>query len=182
MAGLLSGIEPSVPAGEPAQADVADLLSRRAATQRRRVRWQATVTAAACLVLLAGGIAAGVAAASRPGQAVPPAVAVEGQRHSAIDPVTGVAGTVGLVAKSWGTQVTLDLSKVRGPLQCELIAVSTTGEQRVALGWLVAAAGYGVPGHPAHLVVAGGTAIPLTSLSRIFVKVVNGRTLVSIPV
>ena len=56
-----------------------------------------------------------------------PPVAVAGQRHSATDPGTGVAGTVGLVSKAWGTQVTLDLSKVRGPVECELVAVSKTG-------------------------------------------------------
>ena len=105
-----------------------------------------------------------------------------GQLHSATDPGTGVAGTVGLVAKAWGTQVTLDLSKVRGPVECELVAVSKTGERRVVMGWLVPAPGDGVPGHPAHLVIAGGTAIPRNDLARVDVDVVNGRTLLTIPV
>jgi hypothetical protein len=91
-------------------------------------------------------------------------------------------GTVGLVAKAWGTQVTLDLSKVHGPAECELVAVSRTGERRVVMGWLVTAPGDGVPGHPAHLVLRGGTSIPRSDLSRVDVDVVNGRTLVSIPV
>ena len=110
------------------------------------------------------------------------ALALTGQVHSATDPGTGVAGTVGLVAKAWGTQVTLDLSKVRGPAECELVAVSRTGERRVVMGWLVAAPGDGVPGHPAHLVIRGGTSIPRSDLARVDVDVVNGRTLVSIPV
>jgi len=111
-----------------------------------------------------------------------PAVAIPGQLHSATDPGTGAAGTVGLVAKAWGTQVTLDLSKVHGPAECELVAVSRTGERRVVMGWLVAAPGDGVSGHPAHLVLRGGTSIPRSDLSRVDVDVVNGRTLVSIPV
>ena len=86
------------------------------------------------------------------------------------------------MSKAWGTQVTLDLSKIRGPLECELIAVSATGERRVVSGWFVPAAGYGVSGHPGHLLVAGGTAIHASDLSRLDVIVLGGRTLVSIPV
>jgi hypothetical protein len=50
------------------------------------------------------------------------------------------------------------------------------------MGWLVTVPGDGVPGHPAHLVIRGGTSIPRNDLSRVDVDVVNGRTLVSIPV
>jgi hypothetical protein len=50
------------------------------------------------------------------------------------------------------------------------------------VGWFVPAAGYGVPGHPAHLLLEGGTSIHQRDLSRILVTVVNGRTLLSIPV
>ncbi len=93
-----------------------------------------------------------------------------------------MAGTVGLVAKAWGTQVTLDLSKVRGPLKCDLVAMSATGQTQVAMAWMVPAAGYGVPGHPAHLIIEGGTAIPRKDLTRLEVEVVHGGTLLSIPV
>jgi hypothetical protein len=74
------------------------------------------------------------------------------------------------------------LRGVRGPLDCELVAVSASGEQRVVLGWLVPAAGYGVPGHPGHLIISGGTAIARKNLSRLEVKVVGGKTLLTIPV
>jgi len=161
------------------EAVVTQLIRRRAAAQRSRRRWQVALGAAAAAVLLAGGVAIGNAAAPR-GQ--PASLVVTGQEHSATDPATGVTGTVGLAAKTWGTQVTLDLSGVRGPLECELVAVSRSGERRVVLGWLVPAAGYGVPGHPAHLVVQGGTSIGGADLARVDVDVVNGRTLLSIPV
>jgi hypothetical protein len=157
-------------------------LRRRARQQRQRRRWQVALGAAAGIVLIGGGIGVGIAAAPQHGTAPAPPPALTGQLHSATDPGTGVAGTVGLVAKAWGTQVTLDLSKVHGPTECELVAVSRTGERRVVMGWLVAAPGDGVPGHPAHLVLRGGTSIPRNDLSRVDVDVVNGRTLVSIPV
>ncbi len=183
MASLLRGVEPvGTAADEPAGAKVTELLQRRARQQRHRRRWQVALGAAAGIVLIGGGIAVGIAAAPQHnGPATPPAAAA-GQRHSATDPGTGVAGTVSLVAKAWGTQVTLDLSKVRGPVECELVAVSKTGERRVVMGWMVPAPGDGVPGHPAHLVIQGGTSIPRSDLARVDVDVVNGRTLLSIPV
>jgi hypothetical protein len=185
----LTGVEPAGAAGgephagrEPGGGEVTELLRRRARQQRRRRRWQVALGAAAGIVLIGGGIGVGIAAAPQDSPPPAPPLALTGQLHSATDPGTGVAGTVGLVAKAWGTQVTLDLSKVHGPAECELVAVSRTGERRVVMGWLVAAPGDGVPGHPAHLVIKGGTSIPRNDLSRVDVDVVNGRTLVSIPV
>jgi Putative zinc-finger len=181
MADLLRGIEPvGAPAEEPPGATVTDLLRRRVVAQRRRTRWQAALGAAAGIALIAGGIGIGVATTPSGGSAGS-TVTVTGQLHSATDALTGAAGTVGLVSKPWGTQVTLDLSKVRGPLECELVAVSTTGERRVVMGWLVPAAGYGVPGHPAHLIIEGGTSIPLADLANLTVDIVNGRALLTIP-
>jgi hypothetical protein len=179
MSELLSGVEPVPPAGELAAGPpVVDLLSRRAAAQRRRSRWQVAAGVAAGLVLLAGGVSAGIAAHS----GSPAAVKLAGRLHSAVAAGTGVTGTVGLVSMGWGTQVTLDLSKLHGPLTCELISVSKSGQQRVVLSWHVPPAGYGVPGHPAHLLVEGGTPIPASQLAQLVVKVTRGRTLLTIPV
>ena len=180
MAALLRDVEPVGPADEPAEATVTDLIRRRVTRQRRRSRWQVAVGAAAGIALIGGGIAVGVAAAPQQNGPGAPSPAVAGQLHSATDPRTGVAGTVGLVAKAWGTQVTLDLSRVHGPVECQLVAVSRTGERRVVMGWLVPAPGDGVPGHPAHLVLVGGTSIPRNDLARVDVDVVNGRSLLTI--
>jgi hypothetical protein len=179
---LLRGIGPVEASGEePADATVTDLIRRRVRQQRHRTRWQAALGAAAGIVLIAGGIAIGNATAPQQGRPGAPTMPAAGQPHSATNPGTGVAGTVGLVAKAWGTQVTLDLSRVRGPLECDLVAVARNGERRVVMGWLVPAAGYGVPGHPGHLVLQGGTSIPKNDLTRVDVDVVRGRTLLSIP-
>jgi hypothetical protein len=175
MGELLRGLDPVEVSGEVEPP--VDLLRKRAAVSRRRRRWQVLVAAAACAVLLGGGIAAGLATApNQVGQGL------TGIRHSAANPANGAAGTVGLVVKGWGTQVWLDLAGVKGPLECQLVAVSKTGERRVVTGWFVPSPGDGVPGHPAHLLVQGGTAIALTSLARFDVTVVNGGTLLTIPV
>jgi hypothetical protein len=175
MKALLTGLGPVEDLG-----GVADLLSRRAAANRRRVRWTVAVGAAACVAALGGGLAAGFAVA--PNNPPPGTAVLAGQLHSATNAQTGVTGTVGLVTKTWGTYVSLDLADVHGPLECELIAVSKTGERRVVTGWVVGVPGDGVPGHPAHLLVQGGTAISVANLARFDVIVVNGKTLLSIPV
>lgn len=184
MRGLLTGEEPAQAADtELDAAQVTSLIQRRARAQRRKLRWQATLGAAACAALVAGAVAVtGLrAGAGQSGQ--PTAVSrVVGVRHTATDPQTGATATVGLVAKAWGTQITLGLGKVHGPLECQLIAVSTTGQRRAVAGWFVPPAGYGVPGHPAHLIVAGGTSIPARDLSQFVVTVRSGGTLVTIPV
>jgi hypothetical protein len=71
---------------------------------------------------------------------------------------------------------------VHGPLSCDLVAVSKSGERQVALTWMVPVPGYGVPAHPAHLVIEGSTAIAMKNLARVDINVVNGPTLLSIPV
>jgi len=177
MAAMFRGVEPvEDPGHEPAEAAVTELIRRRATRQRYRARWQGALAAAAGIVLLAGGVGVGIATAT---QTQPGAV---GEQHSATDSVTHVTGTVGLVAKAWGTQLTLDLSRIHGPLTCDLVAVSKSGATQVALSWKIPKAGEGVPGHPAHLIIAGGTSIPLKNLARVDIDVVNGGTLLSIPV
>lgn len=180
VAELLRGLEPVAEPGDAASLQPADLLRKRVELGRRRWRWQLAAGAAACAAALGGGIAAGIASAAGPTPPTSPVLA--GQLHTASDPGTGATATVGLVAKAWGTQVTLDLAGVRGPAECQLIAVSRDGQQKVVIGWLVPAPGDGVPGHPAHLVIEGGTAIPLGDLARFEVVVVNGQTLLTIPV
>jgi anti-sigma factor RsiW len=177
MARLFEGVEPvDASAGEPAEAEVTDLLRRRVATQRRRRRWQAGLGVAAGVALLAGGITAGI-------EAAPTGVIVmTGAQHTATDAATGVRGTVGLLKKTWGTQVTMDLARVRGPITCNLVAVSKTGQRQVLVSWHVPPVGYGTPGHPADLLLVGGTSFNIPDIARVDVNVVGGRTLVSIPV
>jgi hypothetical protein len=190
MADLFADLDPvEVATPEPDPVAVADLLSRRAAIERRRNRQRRLLAAAACLVLLAIGIGAGAAIRS-PKNVLTPQVQLTGVLHTATSPVTGVTGTVGLVTQPWGTEAVLKLGhvrpplvgRVRKPLKCELIAVSKTGLRRVMAGWLVPAAGYGVPGHPADLLIEGGTWIKSSQLSSLEIQVLHGPTLLTIPV
>jgi anti-sigma factor RsiW len=182
---LLTGIGPiQAPPGTGDASPVTDLLSRRAAASRRARRRAVIIAAAACVAALGAGLGAGIGLSpnGQAGSKVASGPVFTGQPFAATDSRTGVTGIVGLTAKAWGTWVSLDLAHVPGPLECELIAVSKTGETRVVSGWLVPAPGDGVPGHPAHLLVQGGTSIPLKNLSRFDVVVVHGATLLSIPV
>jgi hypothetical protein len=177
IAGLLAGMDPVVVPGDTEPP--VDLLHRRAVASRRTRRRLLLASAAACVALVGAGIGVGVATSSGSGQGT---LSLTGQQHSATNPGNGVTGTVGLVGKAWGTQVTLDLADIRGPQECQLIAVSKTGARKVVTGWLVPAPGDGVPGHPAHLIVQGGTAISLADLARLEVIVPNGPVLLTIPV
>jgi hypothetical protein len=177
MKDLLTGIGP-VPAAteEPTEAEVVDLVRRRAMDRRRRGRRRAALGVAAAVVLLAGGVGVGLAAASRPAQ---PA---SGEVFTATSTVTHVTGTVDLTAKTWGTMITLDLRHLAGPLDCQIVAVSRTGERQVLGSWLVPAhARFGLPGHPNPLVIEGPSGIKINNLARVDIDVVNGPTLVAIP-
>jgi hypothetical protein len=179
MKDLLTGIGP-VPSAteEPAEAEVVDLVRRHAADQRRRARWRVTLSAAAAVVLLGGGVGAGLAIASRPS---PPAHSTA-VSFTATSPVTHVRGRVSLVAKPWGTVITLGLFHLAGPLDCQIVAVSRTGQREVLGSWVVPAhAHFGLPGHPNPLVIEGPSGIKINDLSHIDIDVVNGPTLVSIP-
>jgi hypothetical protein len=181
MKDLLSGLGPVEAPAEPGEAEVADLIRRRARAQRGRVRRRSVLAAAAAVALLAGGVGVGLATAPRSG---PPStqLAIAGQRHQATDPATGVTGLVGLVRKPWGTQVTLDLANIKGPLECQMVAVTRSGERRAFVTWFVPPIDFGGPSHPAHLRLEGWTTIKTGDLSRIDVTVLGGPVKVSIPV
>jgi len=114
MKSLLSDLGPvEAPADEPTEANVTDLVRRRAESQRRHTRRQVLLGAAAGVALLAGGAAVGVAVAGQPASQVSQNA---GRTVSAVDQQTGVHGTATLVAKPFGTQVTVDLAHIQGGL------------------------------------------------------------------
>jgi hypothetical protein len=169
--------------------NVVDLVRRRKRTDRRRRIGNTVLTAAAAVAILGAGITLGSAANGHapsvgiPGTHNGPAAQLEmyGEKHSATA-ATGTTGTVALMKLGWGTHVALELSKLKGPLECDLIAVSKTGEERVVTGWSVPVAGYGTPQHKDPLVVHGGTSIPRDQLARFDVRIVGGGNLLSVPV
>jgi Putative zinc-finger len=181
MKGLLSGIGPvDPPAGEPAGAQVTDLVRRRAESQRRHTRRQVLLGAAAGVALLAGGVGVGLAVAGQPSSPVSPD---QGRTVSAVDEQTGVHGKATLVAKPFGTQVTVDLAQIEGPLECQFIAVSRTGTRfQIGTWFLPPHVRFGSPSHPQHLLLKGWTTIKPSDLQRIEVVAEGHGTQVSIPV
>ena len=178
MADLFAGVGPvRVEDEQPDEATVIDFVARRAAVQRQKSRRRVWLAAAASIVLLAGGVAAGLGLS-------PTGPQISGHVFSSKPiPHSGLKGVVGLVAKSWGTQVTLKLSdlKKKSALKCQLIAVSKTGQRRVIVGWIVTPHGLGTPGH-APLLLVGGTWLTQDQLSEIQIQVFHGPTLLTISI
>jgi Putative zinc-finger len=178
---------------------VFDLVRRRAAADHRRRRRRDVLFAAAVgVVVLAGGVAVGAQVldddhssdssaesaaeddelddggldAALPGASAP--VVLEGT-----DPETGAVGTITMEAAGWGTGVGLRLANIRGPLECELVAVTTSGE-RVVSSWSVPESGYGVVGAPEPLTVEGSVASTPDEITRFDVRTSDGQTLLSV--
>ncbi|WP_067480694.1 anti-sigma factor family protein [Actinomadura hibisca] len=182
-------IEPVPPPAGPDPAAVGDLLRRRARRERRGRTARALLGAAAGVVLLAGALGVGVTlGADRAEPDVPPpsddaaSVFRTGRQIAATDGRTGVAGQIAFEPKAWGSRVAMRLGKVRGPLECELVAVDENGRAHAVAGWAVPDKGYGLPGSPAPLTLQGGTALSPSQIAHFEVRTLgDGRTLLTIP-
>jgi Putative zinc-finger len=180
MKSLLSDLGPVAAPDEPTEANVTSLVRRRAESQRRHTRRQVLLGAAAGVALLAGGAAVGVAVAGQPS---PQVSQLAGRTVSAVDEQTGVHGQANLVAKPFGTQVTVDLAQIQGPLECQFIAVSRTGARfQIGTWFLPPHVKFGSRSHPQHLLLKGWTTIKPSDLSRIDVVAKGHGTQISIPV
>ncbi|MFE0422850.1 anti-sigma factor family protein [Streptomyces sp. NPDC058953] len=103
----------------------------------------------------------------------------------ATDPTTGVSATVGMDRQGWGTRAVLELKGVKGPLKCNLVAVSKTGEEEVVTSWSVPKWGYGIPDGPTEaskypLYVHGGAAMDREEIDRFEVRTFDNQKLVEI--
>jgi hypothetical protein len=197
LAASLDGLPPiaedPAPAPVPDPAVVSDLLQRRHRLERRRRVSQALVGVAAGVVLMGGSAGLGITlAADRDEQ--PPTVEhpVEtgvdalfrnSRPIAATDTRTGISGTVAMQRKQWGSEVGLRLSKVRGPLQCELVAIDRSGREHTVSGWSVPPRGYGFADSPMQqLTLQGGTALTPEQITRFEVRTIGGgRTLLTLP-
>ena len=164
----------------------------RVAAARKRSRLRRMYALAAAIVLIVGGpVVASVITASNhntttvqgegPGPSNAP-LPITGELHSAVNTTTGVSATVGLVSMKWGTHVALKLAGVHGPLTCDLVAVSKTGQRQVVATWTVPTPGYGVPGATAPLVLYGGAGMKQADIDHFDVETTSGQNLVTVPV
>ncbi|GAA1809292.1 zf-HC2 domain-containing protein [Planosporangium flavigriseum] len=160
----------------------AEALVSAVRTDRRRARSRRALTLAACLAFLIAGAFAAVGLGLRPvGLPGPQPLTAAAQKLHAIDRFTGTEATVQLAPKRWGSQVTLQVARVDGPVRCRLVAVSKTGQSEVVMGWSVPPGGYGTATQPDPLVLHGGTDLQPGDVSRLEIRTVNGNLLVSVP-
>lgn len=190
VANALTGMGPVREEDPPPEEDVIDLLRRRRTEARRSRRGTMVIAAAAAVTLLACGITIG----SRLGDtAAPTAIGSEHAGH--LGPaeqfyaegtpvegkgVDGVTGGLVLESKGWGTHAALRLAGVKGPLECELVAVSKSGQRKIMTGWSVPPSGYGVPGSPDPLFMHGGSPWPLQQIDHFEVNTTAGKTLLTV--
>ena len=153
---------------------VGEVTAGRRRTRRRRL---VLVAAAAALVIGGPAVTAVVTADSgHPVQTV-------AQQFTATDAGTGARATVGIEGKTWGSQITLQLSNVDGPLSCDLIAVSHAGEQQTVTTWSIPPIGYGASNAPGVLRTGGGAGLQPEDIDHFEVRTLDGRQLLlTIPV
>jgi hypothetical protein len=166
---------PVPPNGEAMLGRLLDSVSVERGRRRSR-RWLALAAAA---VLVVGGPTVAVIATQNSGSSTPSAMAMS---YKATDADSGIEAKLGMAEKAWGTQVALQLSKVNGPLTCQLVAVSKDGTQQTISNWNVPSAGYGTKSQPNPLTIDGGAALSTSNIDRFDVVTSTGKTLVSINV
>jgi Putative zinc-finger len=197
LAASLDGLPPiaedPVPAPAPDPSVVSDLLRRRHRQDRRRRMSQALVGIAAGVVLMGGSAGLGITVGADRDEAPPrverpvengvEALFRNSRPITATDSGSGVSGTVAMQRKQWGSEVGIRLSKVRGPLQCELIAFDRAGREHTVSGWSVPPKGYGFPDSAMpQLTVQGATALDPEEITRFEVRTIGGgRTLLTVP-
>ncbi|MGN9782745.1 anti-sigma factor family protein [Nonomuraea sp. ZG12] len=192
VASALTGLGPveTAPPTRERPAEVIDLLRRKQAADRRTRRSTFLIGVAASIALVVGGLTVG---AQFGGQSATPPAAHSAQMGPAEQfyamgtplpgvGADGVSGGLVLESKGWGTHAALELSGVKGPLECELVAVGKNGERRIMMGWAVPTPGYGVPGSPDPLYMHGAAALTQDEIDRFEVVTTAGRKLLTVEV
>jgi hypothetical protein len=95
---------------------------------------------------------------------------VHGRQFDVTNPVSGVHAVMSVAEASWGSQISLILGGVRGPLLCELVAIGTDGSTSVVASWNVHAPGYGIPEEPEPLLLQAATAMALRDIREFRIR------------
>jgi hypothetical protein len=178
------------PAASTPAAPVRLAARRRGRFARREHRTRSMVAvrgalaltgAAAVLGAVAGWGLAGVLPGDDPTNtaAVAPVVTpalpspADGERRAATDPVTGTRADVRLRPQGWGTEVSIEVWGVQGPVLCRLVAVRASGDREVLSSWTVPEGGYGTTARPQSLALETSTALPASEMSTLEVEAVD---------
>jgi Putative zinc-finger len=185
---LLSRLDPQDVFGEQERPrpEVLDGLLRDVRATRRSTRYRVLAAAAAAVALIVAGpiVASSIGSGDKPSTPVvaAPAPVLPGKIFTATSATTGATARVGLEEKGWGTNIGLELGGIRGPLTCELVAVSRSGDRQTVTTWSVPPKGYGVPGSPAPLRTRGGAGLSPDEIDRMEVRTLDGQNLVTVPI
>lgn len=93
---------------------------------------------------------------------------------------SAVNALVTVLPVEWGSRVELELRGIVGPLNCQLVAISAAGEERVVTGWSVPPKGFGIPGSPEPLRLQGSTSMTMDQIGRFEVRGEDGTVLVMV--
>ncbi|HEY7488748.1 MAG TPA: zf-HC2 domain-containing protein [Streptosporangiaceae bacterium] len=185
--GLLDEVRQARPAEpQPSEAVLGALLDDVAVVRGRRRRTVLLAAAAAVTLLAAAPPATRWLWPSSPAHsaaAAPTSHSPTGTEVlQASNKVNAVSAKAVIQPKGWGTLVDIELSGIRGPLQCELVVVTHSGKSEVMTSWQVPnKAGYGVPGAPAPLFIEAGTSYFRGDIARFEVRTTTGPHLVDVP-
>ncbi|MEU5265772.1 zf-HC2 domain-containing protein [Amycolatopsis sp. NPDC021455] len=182
------------------------LMEEAAVKRRRRKRIGILAGAAAAAAVIAGPL---VTLAVRPADAVPPSALASpsgkqpppltsvpatstappagapgqpggGQTYGRGSGGSAVSAVVTVSPVEWGSRVDLELRGIVGPVKCQLVAVSTAGDERVVSSWSVPPKGFGIPGSPEPLRLQGSISLAMDQIGRFEVRGDDGSVLVSV--
>ncbi|MGW3286036.1 anti-sigma factor family protein [Streptomyces sp. NPDC001002] len=164
-----------------------DDIGERRALKRRRSFY---MVAAAAALIIAGPLAAiavngGDSGGTSDEAGAKAAFTTLSDKVSATDSSTKVKATVAMQKKDWGTWGVVELSNVKGPLKCSLIAVGKNGERETMSTWSVPKWGYGIPNAKteqakAPLYAQGGAAFQPNEIDHFEVMTFDGKKLVAV--
>lgn len=151
-----------------------DLLDRtlaRVASGRRRGRRRLLLAATAASVALGLGVGVGWSLLDLD-RSAPPVVAPP--TTSASESSAGIAATVAMEPRGWGTALKVRMTGVPVNTRCRLVAVGDDGRRDVAASWEIS--------YPGTARFEGATAIPSDRLKQLEIVTTDGRTLLTVPV
>lgn len=103
----------------------------------------------------------------------PGGLSEDGEQFNATDADSGVKAQLVLETKVWGTQVSFQLTNLKGPRTCRLVVFRESGSTEVIHTWTVPPSGYGTAEEPQPLLLQSGTAAPRNDIDRIQVQSIN---------
>ncbi|MFJ6083027.1 zf-HC2 domain-containing protein [Streptomyces sp. NPDC092369] len=165
-----------------------DEVGEKRALKRRRSFY---MVAAAAALIIAGPLAAiavnggGSSGGTGDEAGAKAAFTTLSDKVSATDSSTKVKATVAMEKKDWGTWGVVELSNVKGPLKCSLIAVGKNGERETMSTWAVPKWGYGIPNAKTEqakqpLYAQGGAAFQPNEIDHFEVMTFDGKKLVAV--